>query len=288
MPRFPISMVFILSFLLILSAVSGTPVAPCGFYGSVTVNGEPAPEGTVITAYIGDTESGSIITVNGEYGTNGNLLVSRGGISGDIVSFYVKIPSMQAPAKASETALWEPGLVMELNLSVQALAAGPGSATYEEPDEETAVVPEQQEIPIDLDMNMSRSILLSKAQSGNIKLNDNLYLFRVKSLSDFGILMVFDDSEEIIINLHDTKTVDLTGDYVTDVGISLDSVHSGIANLTFVRLEKNPLGAGTEGISGFLIANPVMGSLMIIALIALFGGAYYVYRGRGSRQAEAK
>jgi len=286
MSRFPVLMAFML--MLLLPAAYGAPEAPCGFYGSVTVNGEPAPAGTTITAYIGDTESVSMLTLlEGGYGSAGNPFISRGGEDGDVVSFCVKTPSMQEPAEAAESAEWEPGAVRELNLSVQALAADPGSATHEEPDEET-LVPEQQEILIDLDMNMSQSILLSKAQSANIKLSNNLYLLRVKSLSDFGILMVFDDSEEIIINLHDTKAVDLTGDYVTDVGISLDAVDSGTAHMTFTRLEKNPLGAGTEGISGFVIANPVLGSMMIIVLIALFGGVYYLYRSRGSRQVEEK
>jgi hypothetical protein len=303
----------LLTIMIILSAgaMAEGLVQPCAFIGDVSVNGEPAPVGTVIIAFVNSMNSGSVtIVYEGEYGRNfwddenDLILVSHDGSDGDIVTFYIQTPAMSSPAKAVETGVWEGGTVKEVNLTAT-YTPSPPSGGETPPSggsggnggnggEENETMPGQNEtepeqgLPepnvtlIDLDASENQTVEMVKAQLGNIKLTGNFYSFRVKSLSDFGVLLTFGDSD-VIVNLQESKDVDLTGDYVTDVNISLDSVEDNVAQMTFARLEKNPLGAGTEGISGFLVANPIMGSVMIMVLVVLFGGAYYIYRRRSSK-----
>ncbi len=54
------------------------------FFGTVTINGQPAADNTGITARIGTTVKGAALTKNGRYSMN----VSEG-VDGDIVDFYV-------------------------------------------------------------------------------------------------------------------------------------------------------------------------------------------------------
>ncbi len=82
-------MIKALTILSILLAISGMaaiasafPSPPNQFYGTVMINGEDAPAGTIITAYIGDELRGSIeIGTAGEYGYDLNYLGVTGGDS---------------------------------------------------------------------------------------------------------------------------------------------------------------------------------------------------------------
>jgi hypothetical protein len=301
----------LLTIMIILSVgvLAATPTPSCGFYGDVSVNGEPAPSGTTIIAFVNGMNSGSVTTkYDGEFGRgyadldweprdlDDLFLLSKDGSNGDIVTFYIQTSSMSSPAKAAETGIWESKEIKEINLTATYTPSAPSGGETPPPGgpggnggEENETEPEKQEgLPepnatlIDLDASENQTVGMVKAQLGNIKLTGNFYSFRVKSLSDFGVLLTFGETD-VIVNLQENRDVDLTGDYVTDVRISLDSVEDNVAQMTFARLEKNPLGAGTEGISGFLVANPVMGSVMIMVLVVLFGGAYYTYRRRSSK-----
>ncbi|PKL59278.1 MAG: hypothetical protein CVV33_08665 [Methanomicrobiales archaeon HGW-Methanomicrobiales-4] len=54
--------------------MSAIPPLPYEFYGNATINGTPAPAGTLITAHIGDIEVGNItITAVGAYGGSGTF-----------------------------------------------------------------------------------------------------------------------------------------------------------------------------------------------------------------------
>jgi hypothetical protein len=304
------SFIFVI-ILLTAGAFAAEPIPPCGFFGDVSVNGEPAPVGTVVIAYVNGMNSGSLVTINaGEYGRTGyhdGYLLSRDGTEGATVTFYVQSPEMSSPAQADETSTWEAGIVKEINLTATYTttsgtdggenppsggsggSGGSGDSGTDSGSETESNVtvdvglPEPETLLIDLDSGENETAEMTKAQPGNIKLNGNLYSFRVKSMSDFGVLLTFGEDNDVIINLQDSKDVDLTGDYVTDIEITLDDVKDNVAQMTFARLEKNPLGAGTEGISGFLIANPLMGSIMIMVLIVLFGGTYYIHRRRSSK-----
>lgn len=51
----------------VISAIAGDePVPPNKFYGNVSLNGEPAPAGTVINARIDGEPRGSVIVTEGE------------------------------------------------------------------------------------------------------------------------------------------------------------------------------------------------------------------------------
>ena len=86
----------VLAFLLVLCAtpVYAQPALPHAFYGDVIINGDPAPNGTQISATVAEgdvltTSQNPVGTVNGNYGIDGlHLLVQGDGLSGAI-TFYV-------------------------------------------------------------------------------------------------------------------------------------------------------------------------------------------------------
>jgi len=75
------------------------PQIPHAFYGNVTIGGEPAPDGIVISARIGSTEYETTTTVDGKYGYSPTFMVpaddpetpeKEGGVNGDTIEFYLQ------------------------------------------------------------------------------------------------------------------------------------------------------------------------------------------------------
>ena len=101
----------------------GTPDLPAAYYGDVTVNGDPAPDGTVITAEIDGEERGSIeVTTAGEYGgpdAFDEKLEVEG--PGGEVTFVVN------GVEAEETVTWESGDVREVDLTFEGVPDDGGS-----------------------------------------------------------------------------------------------------------------------------------------------------------------
>ena len=56
------------AFLVFSNIALAVPSPPHWFYGSVTINGSPAPDGTTVTARINGIDVASTTTVGGEYG----------------------------------------------------------------------------------------------------------------------------------------------------------------------------------------------------------------------------
>ncbi len=123
-----------LTLVLLLALVAGAaaagegapPAFPQEFYGSVTIDGAPAPAGTVIAGVIGGRECESVTTtVLGEYGSSSrhkgaNLLVwGSTEQAGETITFLV------GGKAATETATYTPGKVTRLDLTV----AGSGSGS---------------------------------------------------------------------------------------------------------------------------------------------------------------
>ena len=88
----------LISILLALSGMVATvsadefPLPPNQFYGTVTIDDEPAPAGTIITAYIdGDPRESIEVTTAGEYGSDLNYLEVTGSESdiGKTITFTV-------------------------------------------------------------------------------------------------------------------------------------------------------------------------------------------------------
>jgi hypothetical protein len=59
-----------ITFILLSSIVLAPPGIPHRFYGSVTINGNPAPDGTTVVAKINGVEVASTTTKDGKYGYN--------------------------------------------------------------------------------------------------------------------------------------------------------------------------------------------------------------------------
>ena len=101
------------------SAEDGMPPLPHAFYGTLLVDEEPAPSGTLVTAEVQGQVCGSITTkYPGKYGSdeNGNFgpgiekLIVQGDIDdGAIVEFYVET------VKADQTYPFTSGNVTQLN-----------------------------------------------------------------------------------------------------------------------------------------------------------------------------
>lgn len=124
-------------FLCVTSIACAAPLLPGEFYGTVYIDGSPAPAGTNITALIDGQASGFVTTtVQGVFGGVGPFdtrLAVVGLADGQNVSFTIN------GDPASETAVFHPGTTGELILST-------GVAPEVTPTEEIAVVPTEQPV----------------------------------------------------------------------------------------------------------------------------------------------
>lgn len=109
-----------------IACVSASPQLPCEFYGPITINGAPAPAGTVITAYVNSVEQGKIaVKEPGKYGGEGTfeerLIVQaeEDDFSGGTPTITFKI----GDKVADQTAQYEPGMSTELSMSIGGGAA---------------------------------------------------------------------------------------------------------------------------------------------------------------------
>ena len=108
---------FILLIFLVGTA-SAVPLLPAEFSGAVTIDGSPAPAGTIITARIDGRDCGSLtLETAGVYGGDATfdkrLLVSGGDDdAGKIITFFVD------GMKATRTAVYTPGTSTRLDLVV--------------------------------------------------------------------------------------------------------------------------------------------------------------------------
>ena len=87
------------------------PPMPHQFYGTVSLDGDPVQQGTLVEAFVNDVKQAET-TVDGvgRYGYNPIFRVS--GTAGATVTFHV------GGTKADEDATWESGKVQELNLTI--------------------------------------------------------------------------------------------------------------------------------------------------------------------------
>lgn len=111
----------ILILLMICTAVStASPQLPCEFYGPVTINGAPAPVGTVITAYVNNVKQGSIaVKEPGRFGGIGTfderLIVLSG--ENDFTGGAPMITFKIGDKVADQTSPYAPGTSTEISLS---------------------------------------------------------------------------------------------------------------------------------------------------------------------------
>ena len=116
---------FVIFFVLIALAApvyaEDIPALPEAFYGNLSINGNPAPIGTIVEAVGTGVRTGIegnpiITTVTGAYGSSnplGTKLVVQGDIAdGTLIQFYVN------NVLAAQTAVWHSGTASQLNLTV--------------------------------------------------------------------------------------------------------------------------------------------------------------------------
>jgi len=115
--------------LLVVSAVAAAPAAvaqdgppptPAAYFGDVTIDGEPAPEGVKITAHVGGEVRGSLTTTqSGAYGGSSAFdqkLVVEG--TSDDAGATVEFRVNGEVAGTDEPVEWEPGEVRRVDLTV--------------------------------------------------------------------------------------------------------------------------------------------------------------------------
>jgi hypothetical protein len=117
-------------FILILALAapaSAIPVFPAEFSGTVTINGSPAPAGTVITARIGDRDCGSLtLTAPGIFGgetlSDERLIVNGEDTdTGETITFFVD-------GVAAGTAIYAPGTSTTIALAATRGGTSSGSS----------------------------------------------------------------------------------------------------------------------------------------------------------------
>ena len=109
------------------------PPMPHGFWGSVTIDGNPASTGTTVSVRVGVTEVGSITT-----DAQGMYSCTVSGTSGAPVEFYV------SGAKAQQAYTLSSGAITNLDLSV-----GEGSAPPSPPPTTPPAPPPPEETAVD-------------------------------------------------------------------------------------------------------------------------------------------
>ncbi len=119
----------IVFFMLVSAGASAAlnPLIPAGYYGSVTIDGQPAPPGTTIIAKIGTEERGSITTgSSGSYGSSGGPeklpITGYAGESGSTVTFFVN------NVAAQQTTTWTSGDIKRVDLTFVGVTTSGGSS----------------------------------------------------------------------------------------------------------------------------------------------------------------
>jgi uncharacterized repeat protein (TIGR02543 family) len=92
-------------------ATEPPPEMPHQFYGTVSFDGDPVDEGTLVQAFVDDAKQAeTTVDAEGRYGYNATFRVS--GTAGATVTFHV------GGVGADEDATWESGKVQELDLTI--------------------------------------------------------------------------------------------------------------------------------------------------------------------------
>ena len=102
------------------AASEDLPQMPMILHGDIQVNSQSAPVGTIIFAYVGDTQLGSIqVEVTGQYGDepNNRLVVNEPPGTDKVIHIYIQTPSMSTRVEAEQTIAWDSGEVKILDLT---------------------------------------------------------------------------------------------------------------------------------------------------------------------------
>jgi hypothetical protein len=287
-----------LIFFMLISMAAASPSFPYELYGSATINGRAVPSGSAVTAEIDGIVRGAVtVSEDGIYGKPvfKPKLVVENGNNGDTIVFYVQTPQMSNRLQAAETAVYSVGGGEELDLTFTGEeipkpsggsssddSGGSGDSGGSTPPEQGQAEPAQGAVK-DLDISNLEpaGIELANKDTVNIIIGDSSYSIQLKSMSDFSVLLDH-QGKSVVLGLEETKEIDLNGDYVTDVAVTLESIEDGKAFLTFTALEKDAVSAGFEGVTGYATANPLIPGIITIIVIGALGISALRFRRRGS------
>jgi hypothetical protein len=291
--------------LISVAAAQQGPVMPHAFFGSAEINGRAVPANSVITAEVEGVVRGSVtLRQDGTWGQAApdEPFVVQNAQNGQEIIFYVQTPQMTNRIQASETATFQSGAVDDITLTFNgeerlkesgdpgspgssggsSSGSSGGSSGGDQEEPETVEEPQEGKVT-DLELGTEpASLEMGSKDTANIILNGEGYPILLKSMSDFSVLLEC-NGETTVIGEGEKREIDLNGDYVTDVSISLERIEDGKAFLTFAELEKSTAEAGVEGLTGFAVANPVMSGLITIIIIGVLGGVAFKLRRRSSK-----
>jgi len=106
-----------------VTAVHAQPTPPTRFFGTATLDGKPAPDGTTITASIGSTSCGTGSVTGGNYQVDVASASTRPGCGTDGATVTFTVGS----AKATQTGTFQTGAFV--NLALTATSAAQATAT---------------------------------------------------------------------------------------------------------------------------------------------------------------
>jgi hypothetical protein len=96
-----------------ISTVAAQPTPPNRFFGTATIDGRPAPDGTTVTAFVGANACGTGSVVGGQYQVDVASASTRSGCGTDGATVTFQIGS----ARAAQTGTFMTGAFTPLNLT---------------------------------------------------------------------------------------------------------------------------------------------------------------------------
>ncbi len=149
----------------LVTLTTAAPALPCEFYGTVLIDGQPAPVGAIVVAKINDEERGQIVVEKeGVYGGPGTfdqrlkVVVEASDISSGTPAVTFWINGIQA----KQTSEFSSGQSIELNLNT-----GAGSAESPEASSESAptIIPDENQVADVIEEQTSAPALESNKDS---------------------------------------------------------------------------------------------------------------------------
>lgn len=104
-----------------VSAVHAQPTPPTRFFGTATVDGRPAADGTTVTASVGTNACGTGQVTGGAYTVDVASASTRSGCGTDGATVTFTVGS----ARATQTGTFQTGAFVSLNLTAQAATPTP-------------------------------------------------------------------------------------------------------------------------------------------------------------------
>ncbi|GAW91176.1 S-layer homology domain-containing protein [Calderihabitans maritimus] len=125
-----------------LAFAAEAPAPPAAYYGTVDLNGRPAPVGTVITAKIDGEVRGQItLSETGKYGSSSNPLIPKLIVNGTAADEGKLVTFEVDGVTAAETVIFKSGDVQEVNLTAVGVDAIPPTVSATDPIDGAAGVP---------------------------------------------------------------------------------------------------------------------------------------------------